>query len=116
MIATGRSGSSASGGAARRPASTRNSASTLVECRRRGAASSITSFGSATVEHRVALALRQPVVDAGGDRAELRRRAVREEVLGPGRQHERDDVALADAPRGEPDRDFVGDAIDVGVR
>ena len=38
---------------------------------------------------------RQPVVHARGDRAELGRRAVREQVLGPGRQHERDDVAGA---------------------
>ena len=46
---------------------------------------------------RRARAGREPVVHAGGDRAELGRRAVREQVLDARRQHERDDVAFADA-------------------
>ena len=76
----------------------------------------MTSFGPATSSTASRSRRRQPVVHAGGDRADLGRRAVREQVLGPGRQHERDDVALADAPLREPDRDLVGDAVDVGVR
>ena len=45
------------------------------------------------LEHGVALVARQAVVDARGDRADLRRREVGDEVLGAGRQDERDDVA-----------------------
>ena len=67
------------------------------------------------VEHGVALACRQSVVDTGSDRADLGRAAIGEQVLRPGRQHQRDDVALADTPVREPDRDLVRDAVDVGV-
>ena len=112
MIATGRSGSSGSGGGA--PARHAE----VGEHARRGesAARGLDhELRIGDVEHGGSLACRQAVVHARGDRADLRRGAVREEVLGPRRQDERDHVAGADTARGETGRDFVGDAIDVGV-
>ncbi len=50
------------------------------------------------VEHRGAFTRRQAVVHARGDRAELRGRAVRKEVLRAGRKRERDDVTGARLP------------------
>jgi hypothetical protein len=67
-------------------------------------------------EDRVALAFRQPVVDARGDRTELGGGGIRQEVLGTGGEDERDDVTRTHAARREPDRHFVGETIDIGVR
>ncbi len=115
MIATGRSGSGSSvGGASPRDAE-------IVQCLVAGvggrelvAVDHDAGFGD--VEDRVAFAFRQPVVHAGRDRTELGRRRVHEEVFGARRQDECDDVAVRVTPRRrEPDRDLVGDAVDVGV-
>ena len=108
MIATGRSGSSASAGGASAPAHAQ-----VDRARRLG--SSIVSFGAASSSTAARSRSREPVVDARGDRTELGRGAVGEEILGARREHEPDHVALAHAFAGQSDRDLVGDAIDVGV-
>ena len=59
------------------------------------------------------LAGREAVVHAGGHRADLRRGKVGEEVLGSGRKDEREHVARAKPAPREPDRDLVGDPVEV---
>ena len=67
-------------------------------------------------EHGRPLGRGQPDVHPGRDGANARRGDVRDEVFGSLGQHERDDVALADAIARQPGRDLVGQPVELSIR
>ena len=58
----------------------------------------------------------EPGVDPRGDGAELGRREVAHRIGEPGRQRQRDDIAVLHAAPGHPDRDLVRAPVELGVR
>ncbi len=72
--------------------------------------------GRGPAQDDVTLGRGQAVVDARRDRAELGGREVREEVLGAGREDQRDDGAGADAMAGKSRGHFVRGPVDLRVR